>query len=48
MGLVRNLTSSEIISQVILGIGVSKREQMPPLTNVVGKMIGSFPNSYLK
>eukprot|EP00595_Chromulina_sp_UTEXLB2642_P000184 CAMPEP_0196762522 /NCGR_PEP_ID=MMETSP1095-20130614/2186_1 /TAXON_ID=96789 ORGANISM="Chromulina nebulosa, Strain UTEXLB2642" /NCGR_SAMPLE_ID=MMETSP1095 /ASSEMBLY_ACC=CAM_ASM_000446 /LENGTH=93 /DNA_ID=CAMNT_0042113689 /DNA_START=334 /DNA_END=612 /DNA_ORIENTATION=- len=35
MGLVRNLTSSEIIGQVIKGIEVSRRENMPPLKNIV-------------
>lgn len=35
MGLIRNLTSSEIISQVWNGLSIVKRENMPPMTNVV-------------
>lgn len=35
MGIVRNLTAEEIISQVVRGIAITKREGMPPLTNVV-------------
>jgi 23S rRNA (adenine2503-C2)-methyltransferase len=35
MGLIRNLTSSEIIAQVIRGLQVSIRENMPPMTNIV-------------
>ena len=35
MGLIRNLTSSEIISQVWNGLNIVKRENMPPMTNVV-------------
>lgn len=35
MGLVRNLTSDEIISQVFQGMAISTRENMPPLRNVV-------------
>eukprot|EP01035_Chromulina_nebulosa_P024080 gene24080-31282_t len=35
MGLVRNLTSSEIIGQVIKGMEISRRENMPTLTNIV-------------
>lgn len=35
MGLLRNLTSDEILSQVFRGLQVSLREQMPHMTNVV-------------
>jgi len=35
MGLLRNLTSAEIVSQVFRGLQVAKREQMPQMTNVV-------------
>lgn len=35
MGLIRNLTSSEIVSQVWNGLSIVKREGMPPMTNVV-------------
>ena len=35
MGLIRNLTASEMITQVIIGMNVSRRNNMPPLTNVV-------------
>lgn len=35
MGLIRNLTSSEIVSQVWNGLSIVKRENMPPMTNVV-------------
>lgn len=35
MGLVRNLTATEIIGQVIRGLEASRREHMPTLTNVV-------------
>eukprot|EP01038_Epipyxis_sp_PR26KG_P013807 gene13807-18519_t len=35
MGLIRNLTSYEIVAQVIQGIKVSLRDNMPPLTNIV-------------
>lgn len=35
MGLIRNLTSSEIVSQVWNGLSIVKRESMPPMTNVV-------------
>ena len=35
MGLIRNLTSDEITSQVIRGLQISLREKMPPMTNVV-------------
>ena len=35
MGLLRNLTSEEILSQVFRGLQVSLREKMPPMTNVV-------------
>jgi 23S rRNA (adenine2503-C2)-methyltransferase len=35
MGLIRNLTADEIISQLIQGIGISRRSNMPPLRNVV-------------
>lgn len=35
MGIIRNLTSSEIIQQVIRGIQVVKRDSMPSLDNIV-------------
>ena len=35
MGLIRNLTADEIISQVFQGMAISVRENMPPLRNVV-------------
>ena len=35
MGLIRNLTADEIIGQVFQGISITKRENMPPMTNVV-------------
>jgi len=35
MGLIRNLTSDEIIGQVVRGMAIAKRESMPELTNVV-------------
>ena len=35
MGLVRNLTPSEIVGQVIRGLHITKREGMPDLTNIV-------------
>lgn len=35
MGLIRNLTSSEIVSQVFQGLSIVNRENMPPMTNVV-------------
>lgn len=35
MGLIRNLTATEIISQVIRGIHISKRKSMNPLSNIV-------------
>jgi 23S rRNA (adenine2503-C2)-methyltransferase len=35
MGIVRNLTSTEMINQVIRGIQIAKREKMPRLGNVV-------------
>jgi len=35
MGLIRNLTSEEIVSQVFNGLQVVKREKMPALTNIV-------------
>jgi 23S rRNA (adenine2503-C2)-methyltransferase len=35
MGLLRNLTSLEIVSQVYHGLLISLREKMPPMTNVV-------------
>jgi len=35
MGLIRNLTATEIIAQIIRGLHISKREGMPPLNNVV-------------
>ena len=35
MGLIRNLTANEIISQVILAKEISIRENLPPLTNIV-------------
>lgn len=35
MGIVRNLTSDEIISQVLRGLEVSLREGMPAMTNIV-------------
>lgn len=35
MGLIRNLTSNEIITQVILAKEISIRENLPPLTNIV-------------
>jgi 23S rRNA (adenine2503-C2)-methyltransferase len=35
MGLIRNLTASEIIGQVIRGIQISRQESMPMLRNVV-------------
>jgi len=35
MGLIRNLTSAEIIGQVVRGLQVSIRENMPPMTNIV-------------
>jgi 23S rRNA (adenine2503-C2)-methyltransferase len=33
MGLIRNLTASEIVGQVIRGLEISRREAMPPMTN---------------
>ena len=38
MGLIRNLTADEIISQVVQGVAISREENMPPLRNV-GKVI---------
>lgn len=38
MGLIRNLTADEIISQVVQGVAISREENMPPLRNV-GKII---------
>lgn len=35
MGIIRNLTSAEIISQVIRGIQISRRESMPEMKNIV-------------
>jgi len=35
MGLIRNLTSDEIIGQVIQGLRISRRDEMPKMTNVV-------------
>lgn len=35
MGLVRNLTSDEIIGQVVRGLEISRKYKMPPMTNVV-------------
>jgi 23S rRNA (adenine2503-C2)-methyltransferase len=35
MGLMRSLTGAEIVSQVFRGLQVSRREGMPPMTNVV-------------
>jgi hypothetical protein len=35
MGIVRNLTASEIIGQVVHGIRISKEQSLPPLTNIV-------------
>jgi 23S rRNA (adenine2503-C2)-methyltransferase len=40
MGIVRNLTSSEIINQVILGLHVVNRETLPKLENIVLMGIG--------
>ena len=34
MGLIRNLTADEIISQVVQGVAISREEGMPPLRNV--------------
>lgn len=33
MGIIRNLTATEIIGQVVRGLEVSRRHQMPPMTN---------------
>ena len=38
MGLIRNLTADEIISQVVQGVAISREENMPPLRNV-GKFL---------
>ena len=35
MGLIRNLTSTEIIGQVVRGLEVSRRTAMPAMTNIV-------------
>eukprot|EP01036_Dinobryon_divergens_P003241 gene3241-4265_t len=35
MGLIRNLTADEILSQVFHGLSVSIREKMPQMTNIV-------------
>ena len=35
MGLLRNLTASEIIAQVLLGKALARQAGLPPLTNVV-------------
>ena len=35
MGLLRNLTSAEILSQVFNGLHIAARERMPPMSNVV-------------
>lgn len=35
MGLLRNLTSEEILSQVFNGLHIASREQMPPMSNIV-------------
>lgn len=35
MGLIRNLTASEIVAQAIRGLHISKRERMPIMSNIV-------------
>lgn len=48
MSLIRNLTSSEIISQVIHGMRISRREQMPTLRNVVFMGMGDSARNYVE
>jgi 23S rRNA (adenine2503-C2)-methyltransferase len=47
MGIVRNLTSSEIINQVIVGLQVVSRESLPKLDNIVLMGIGDAGRNLL-
>lgn len=47
MGLMRNLTSAEIVGQVYQGLRIALREGMPPMTNVVFMGMGDAGRNIL-